>query len=216
MAGSRPAITRCCSVDRAPHHSVAVGTSRGARAVVLKRVRPAGPRTSGRRNGLDDGERERESQGNPGQHGHSPRVEARSGFCGLDPGTRRLFPCSHSNGVRPVQVFVCSLRCAVHVTVICLCNRTSGQIQLATFHIFDLSSARQDHGEHCAHAIALCMAIDVFREARLQQIGSSPSIRDSAGIDRCHPSSMLLVRLPRAMLAPLARLCSVSTSITAL
>jgi hypothetical protein len=66
---------RCA--DRALRDLVAVGASPGARAVVLHRVGPAGPGSSGRRNGIDGGERERESQSNLGQHGHSPRVEAR-------------------------------------------------------------------------------------------------------------------------------------------
>jgi hypothetical protein len=48
---------------------VTVGADRGARAVVLKRAGPAGRRTSGRRNGLDNGEQEPESQSNLGQHG---------------------------------------------------------------------------------------------------------------------------------------------------
>jgi hypothetical protein len=199
---------------------VAVGTSRGARTVVLKRVRPAGPRTSRRRNRLDDGERERESQRNPGKHGHSPRVEASSGFCGLDPGTRRLFPCSHSKGVRPGTSLRVLFECAVHVTVIC-----SVQPNEWSDSIGDIPYLRPELGDagprralrpmtsRCA------MAIDVFREARVQPIGSSPSIRDSADMDRCHPIDLglhVLVRLTRAMLAPWARLCSASTSITAL
>jgi hypothetical protein len=71
---------RCA--DRALRDLVAVGASPGARAVVLHRVGPAGPGSSGRRNGIDGGERKRESQSNLGQHGHSPRVEARSDFVG--------------------------------------------------------------------------------------------------------------------------------------
>jgi hypothetical protein len=65
----------------------------------LKRAGPAGPGTGRRRYDLDDGERERESQNSPDQHGHSPDVEARSGFCRLDQGTRRLFPCARSNEI---------------------------------------------------------------------------------------------------------------------
>ena len=84
MAGTGPAIFQCSNTDRAPDDLVTVGADRGARAVVLKRAGPAGRRTSGRRNGLDNGEQERESQSNLGQHGRSPRAEARSGFCGLD------------------------------------------------------------------------------------------------------------------------------------
>ena len=96
-------------------YSVAVGADRGARAIVLKRAGPAGRRTGRRRNGLDDGERKRESQSDPGQHGHSPRVEAGSGFCGLDPGAPRLFPRSRfeegSLGTRLRVIFeVCGSR----------------------------------------------------------------------------------------------------------
>ena len=53
---------------------VAIGTSPGARAVVLHRVGPASSGISRRRNGVDDSKREGESQSNLGQHGHSPRV----------------------------------------------------------------------------------------------------------------------------------------------
>ena len=69
MAGTGPAIFQCSNTDRAPDDLVTVGADRGARAVVLKRAGPAGRRTSGRRNGLDNGEQERESQSNLGQHG---------------------------------------------------------------------------------------------------------------------------------------------------
>lgn len=124
MAGSRPAIIRCCSACRILSDLVAVGTGPGARAVVLHRAVPARSGTSRRRNGGADGERERESQSDLAQHGHSPCVEARSGFYGLDRKTRRLFPRSHSNRVRSVQVFVCSARCALHITVICPCDRS--------------------------------------------------------------------------------------------
>jgi hypothetical protein len=119
MAGSQPATFRCSSTDHPLGELVAVGASPGARAVVLHRAVPAGPGTSKRRNGVDDGERKRESQSNLAQHDHSPRVEARSGFCGPDRETGWLFPRSHSNGVRSAQVFVCSVRCAVHVSVSC-------------------------------------------------------------------------------------------------
>src|SRR5512139_1578035 len=61
MAGTGPAIFQCSNTDRAPDDLVTVGADRGARAVVLKRTGPAGRRTSGRRNGLDNGEQERES-----------------------------------------------------------------------------------------------------------------------------------------------------------
>jgi hypothetical protein len=103
---------------------VAVGAGPSARAVVLHRAVPARSGTGRRRNGGADGERERESQSDLAQHGHSPCVEARSGFYELDREMRRLFPRSHSNGVRSVQVFVCSVRCALHITVICLCDRS--------------------------------------------------------------------------------------------
>ena len=69
MAGTGPAIFQCSNTDRAPDDLVTVGADRGARAVVLKRAGPAGRRTSGRRNGLDNGEQEPESQSNLGQHG---------------------------------------------------------------------------------------------------------------------------------------------------
>jgi hypothetical protein len=78
-AGSDPFL-RCA--DRALRDLVAVRAAPGARAVVLHRVGPAGSWTSGRRNGVDGGERERERQSNLGQHDHSPRVEARSDFVG--------------------------------------------------------------------------------------------------------------------------------------
>ena len=110
-------MLRCCRTDRALRELVAVRASPGARAVVLHRAVPAGSRTSRRRNDVDDGERKREGQSNLAQHGHSPQVEARSGFCGLDRGTRRLFRAGHSTGVRSVQVFVCSKRCADHINV---------------------------------------------------------------------------------------------------
>jgi hypothetical protein len=71
---------RCA--DRALRDLVAVGAGPGARTVVLHRVGPAGSWTSGCRNGVDGGERKRESQGNLGQHGHSPRMEARGDFVG--------------------------------------------------------------------------------------------------------------------------------------
>ena len=69
MAGTGPAIFQCSNTDREPDDLVTVGADRGARAVVLKRAGPAGRRTSGRRNGLDNGEQEPESQSNLGQHG---------------------------------------------------------------------------------------------------------------------------------------------------
>jgi hypothetical protein len=69
LAGTGPVIFQCSNTDRAPDDLVTVGADRGARAVVLKRAGPAGRRTSGRRNGLDNGEQEPESQSNLGQHG---------------------------------------------------------------------------------------------------------------------------------------------------
>ena len=153
---------------------VAVRASPGARAVVLHRAVPAGSRTSRRRNDVDDGERKREGQSNLAQHGHSPQVEARSGFCGLDRGTRRLFRAGHSTGVRSVQVFVCSKRCADHINVSRRCNRTSGHIRRAMFHFFDMSFGETGPRRDCCHGIAWCrVAIVMFREASLRQVGSS-------------------------------------------
>ena len=160
-------MLRCCRTDRALRELVAVRASPGARAVVLHRAVPAGSRTSRRRNDVDDGERKREGQRNLAQHGHSPQVEARSGFCGLDWGTRRLFRAGHSTGVRSVQVFVCSKRCADHINVSRRCNRTSGHIRRAMLHFFDMISVRHERGEHCSHAIAWCrVAIIKFSERR--------------------------------------------------
>ena len=181
-------MLRCCRTDRALRELVAVRASPGARAVVLHRAVPAGSRTSSRRNDVDDGERKREGQSDLAQHGHSPQVEARSGFCRLDRGTRRLFRAGNPTGVRPVQVFVCSKRCADHINVSRCCNRTSGHIRRAMFHFFDMSfGARQDHGE--GHGIAWCrVAIVLFREASLRQIGSIGVEGHSGGIDRCYTS----------------------------
>ena len=80
ISGSRPDIFRGISADCALRDLVAVGASPGARAVVLDHAVPAGCGISRCRNGVDDGERERESQSNLGQHGHSPRVEAGNGL----------------------------------------------------------------------------------------------------------------------------------------
>ena len=118
MVATRPAIFSCCNccrTDRALRELVAVRASPGARAVVLHRAVPAGSRTSRRWYDVNDGERKREGQSNLAQHDHSPQVEARSGFCGLDRGTRRLFRAVHSTGLRSVQVFVCAKRCADHI-----------------------------------------------------------------------------------------------------
>jgi hypothetical protein len=80
VRSSIDSFLRCA--DRALRDLVAVGAGPGARTVVLHRVGPAGSWTSGCRNGVDGGERKRESQGNLGQHGHSPRMEARGEFVG--------------------------------------------------------------------------------------------------------------------------------------
>ena len=153
---------------------VAVGAGPSARAVVLHRAVPAGSRTSRCWNDVDDGERKREGQSNPAQHGHSPQVEAGSGFCGLDWGTRRLFRAGHSTGVRSVQVFVCSKRCADHINVSRRCNRTSSHIRRAMFHFFDMSFGETGPRRDCCHGIAWCrVAIIMFREASLRQVGSS-------------------------------------------
>ena len=95
MAATWPDIFSCCSccrTDRALRELVAVRASPGARAVVLHRAVPAGSRTSRRRNDVDDGEHKREGQSNLAQHGHSPQVEARSGFCGLGSGNAAFIP----------------------------------------------------------------------------------------------------------------------------
>ena len=115
-AGHHPTVRRW---SRRCIASMAVGADGGAGAVVLKRAGTAGPGTSGRRCGLDDGESECESKNSPGQHDHSPGDEALSGFCRQDRGARRLFPCTHSNAVRRVQVRVSAIRAAVHIAVIC-------------------------------------------------------------------------------------------------
>ena len=139
-------MLRCCRTDRALPELVAVRASPGARAVVLHRAVPAGSRTSRRRNGVDDGERKREGQSNLAQHGHSPQVEARSGFCGLDRGTRRLFRAGHSTGVRSVQVFVCSRRCADHINVSRRCNEraatTAGDVALLRYDFGETRARR--------------------------------------------------------------------------
>jgi hypothetical protein len=149
-------MLRCCHTDRALRELVAVRASPGARAVVLHRAVPAGSRTSRRRNDVDDGERKRQGQSSLAQHGHSPQVEARCGFFGLDRGTRRLFHAGHSTGVRSVQVFVCSKRCADHINVSCRCNRTSGHIRL-------MMSTRPRTASSCA-ARYTELAPDRFRD----------------------------------------------------
>ena len=159
-------MLRCCRTDRALRELVAVRASPGARAVVLHRAVPAGSRTSRRRNDVDDGERKREGQSNLAQHGHSPQVEARSGFCGLDRGTRRLFRAGHSTGVRSVQVFVCSRRCADHINVSRRRNEraatTAGDVELLRYDFGETGSRRD-----CCHGIAWCrVAIIKFRERR--------------------------------------------------
>ena len=104
-------------LDSPPFYLVAVGASPGTRAVVLHRAVPAGSRTSRCRNGVAHGDRERESQSNLAQHGHSPHVEAGSDFYGLDRRARCLFPGLHSNGFRSAQVFVRLVGCAGHISV---------------------------------------------------------------------------------------------------
>ena len=119
----RPAISDAAALNAPYIYLAAVGTDRGARAVVLKAGKPAGPGTSRRRNALDDGERERESQSNLAQHCHSPGVEARSGFCGLDRRTRAFI----SALAFEMDSLGTSLRvlwwCAAHISVNCLCSR---------------------------------------------------------------------------------------------
>jgi hypothetical protein len=172
---------------------MAVGASRGARGVVLKRVRPTGPRTSRRRNGLDDGERKRKSQSDPGQHGYSPRVEARSGFCGLDRGTQRLFRARIRIGFARHKPS-CALR-GVQFTSLLFVSATerASQTRLSMFQIFDLSSTKQD-AEGRSHATACAAAIDVLRETgatteRLIALMRLIALIEghSACIDRCRP-----------------------------
>ena len=160
-------MLRCCRTDRALRELVAVRASPGPRAVVLHRAVPAGSRTSRRRNDVDDGERKREGQSNLAQHGHSPQVEARSGFCGLDWGTRRLFRAGHSTGVRSVQVFVCSKRCAITSMSVAAATNERAATTAGDVHFFDMISVRHERGEHCSHVIAWCrVAIIKFRERR--------------------------------------------------
>jgi hypothetical protein len=92
----------------------------------------------------DDGDRQCERECYLAQHDQSPCVEAGFGFCGLDRGTRHLFPRLYSNVVCLVQVFVCSGKCADHIRVIRLCNRTSRAILVAMFRLFDTGSAREE------------------------------------------------------------------------
>jgi hypothetical protein len=47
-----------------------------------------------------------------------------------------------------VQVFVCSVKCAVYIKVSYLCARTSRSLMLVIFHILDMSSARRNRGQH--------------------------------------------------------------------
>ena len=92
--------------------------------------------------------------------------EARSSLHGLDHGMRHLFPRSRSNGVRSVQVFVCSVKRAVHIKVSCLCSRTSCPILLVMFHIFDMSSARQNRGQHFSRNKADPLAVLLTRRSK--------------------------------------------------
>jgi hypothetical protein len=160
MAGTGPAIFQCSNTDRAPDDLVTVGADRGARAVVLKRAGPAGRRTSRRRSGLDYGEQERESQSNLGQHGRSPCAEARSGFCGLDQRSASLFPRSHLDGVRSVQVFVVLV--GMQFTSASVVPRKEPSVSGGDVDIFDVR--RHDWTLSCHHVVM----IDVFRETGLQ------------------------------------------------
>ena len=213
-------MLRCCRTDRALRELVAVRASPGPRAVVLHRAVPAGSRSSRRRNDVDDGERKREGQSNLAQHGHSPQVEARSGFCGLDWGTRRLFRAGHSTGVRSVQVFVCSKRCADHINVSRRCNRTSGHIRRAMFHFFDMSFGETGPRRDCCHGIAWCrVAIVMFREVSLRQVGSSElKVTRPVSIvaTRSISSSCFWFACLSDAFAPVGPQRSVSMSITAL
>jgi hypothetical protein len=212
-------MLRCCRTDRALPELVAVRASPGARAVVLHRAVPAGSRTSRRRNDVDDGERKREGQSNLAQHGHSPQVEARSGFCGLDRGTRRIFRAGHSTGVRSVQVFVCSKRCADHINVSRRCNRTSGHIRRAMFHFFDMSFGETGPRRDCRHGIAWVPRCDCYVPRSIATTGRLIGVEGhSAGIDRCYTIDLKLMLLvcflKRCFCCRWPR--SVSTSITAL
>ena len=86
-----------------------------ARAVVLKRLGATGRKTGGRRNGLDDGERERESH--LGQHDILLGVEAGSGLCKSDRGAQHLFLRLQSNEARSAHVFVCTAMRVAHIRV---------------------------------------------------------------------------------------------------
>jgi hypothetical protein len=165
MAGSRPAIFPMLQRSSRLRDLVAVGASPGARAVVLHRAVPAGSGTSRRRNGVADGERERESQRNLGQHGHSPRVEARSSFCELDRGTRRLFPRFRSKAGQ----LGTSLR------VLCeVCRSHQCQLLLQPNEPSHRVAMRQIFGASSAHRVWSCAAIIIFRATPLRQVGSSP------------------------------------------
>ena len=79
----------------------------------------------------------------------SPHVEAGIGFRELDRGARRLFPRSHSNGVRQLQVFVYSGTCADHIGVIRLRNRTSRAILVAMFSPHRLLAKLTGQASNC-------------------------------------------------------------------
>jgi hypothetical protein len=188
-------MLRCCRTDRALRELVAVRASPGARAVVLHRAVPAGSRTSRRRNDVDDGERKREGQSNLAQHGHSPQVEARSGFCGLDRGTRRLFRAGHSTGVRSVQVFVCSRRCADHINVSRRRNEraatTAGDVALLR-HEF----RRDRTAERLLPWHRVVPRCDCYVPRGVATTGRLIGVEGhSAGIDRCYTIDLKLMLL---------------------
>jgi hypothetical protein len=190
MAGTGPAIFQCSNTDRAPDDLVTVGADRGARAVVLKRAGPAGRRTSRRRSGLDYGEQERESQSNLGQHGRSPCAEARSGFCGLDQRSASLFPRSHLDGVRSVQVFVVLV--GMQFTSASVVPRKEPSVSAGDVDIFDVR--RHDWTLSCHHVVM----IDVFRETGLQ--GGSLCLMRPLGrsiVTAVSTSSSCFFHLPR-------------------
>ena len=70
---ARPAIFPC-RARSARRNLIAIGAGPGAGAVVLHRAVPASRGSSRRRNGVDGGERQGESQSDLGQHDLSPRM----------------------------------------------------------------------------------------------------------------------------------------------
>ena len=69
----------------------------------------------------------RESEESESTWSFSSGAEARSAFCRLDQATRRLFPRSHPNGVRSVQVFVYWAGVRFTSASVVSCNSTSRQ-----------------------------------------------------------------------------------------